>query len=117
MKQKKYYAHLLILLVALLASFSFVRAEDDEYENDDDEEEVEQVQDEKKPTVPKNTVQVITIPAKTITRTVMKDVILIDSDRDGLFDENDPHPSIAEIYIVFDENRNGIADQYEVELP
>lgn len=40
-------------------------------------------------------------------------VTFSDSDGDGLLDENDPHPSIAEIYIVKDDNLNGIVDDFE----
>ena len=39
--------------------------------------------------------------------------ILKDSDGDGLLDSEDPHPDIAEVFIVEDENRNGIVDLYE----
>lgn len=42
-----------------------------------------------------------------------KTIILKDSDGDGLLDSEDPHPEIAEIYIVLDENRNGIVDSFE----
>lgn len=51
--------------------------------------------------------------AKTTTRIDTKVITLEDSDGDGLLDENDPHPNIAEIYIVADENKNGIADDFE----
>jgi hypothetical protein len=40
-------------------------------------------------------------------------VTLKDSDGDGLLDGDDPHPSVAEIYIVVDENKNGIVDGFE----
>lgn len=40
-------------------------------------------------------------------------VILKDTDGDGILDKDDPHPDIAEIYIVFDDNKNGIVDNFE----
>jgi hypothetical protein len=40
-------------------------------------------------------------------------VTLKDSDGDGLLDRDDPHPNVAEIYIVVDENKNGIVDGFE----
>ncbi len=36
-----------------------------------------------------------------------------DSDGDGLLNKDDPHPDMAEIYIVKDDNRNGIVDNFE----
>lgn len=43
-------------------------------------------------------------------------VILKDSDGDGLLDLDDPHPDVSEIYIVEDENRDGIVDAYQAEV-
>jgi hypothetical protein len=59
------------------------------------------------------TTKTIVTPSKTITKTVMVDKVLKDSDRDGIIDDEDPHPNIAEIYIVRDDNLNGIDDNYE----
>jgi len=36
-----------------------------------------------------------------------------DSDGDGLYDDEDPHPTINEYFIVKDDNLNGIDDRYE----
>ena len=36
-----------------------------------------------------------------------------DSDGDGMYDDEDPHPEINEFLIVKDENNNVIDDQYE----
>ena len=36
-----------------------------------------------------------------------------DSDGDGIFDEEDAHPTINEHFIVKDDNLNGIDDRYE----
>ena len=40
-------------------------------------------------------------------------IVLKDSDGDGILDGEDPHPDVAEIYIVEDEDKNGIVDIYE----
>jgi hypothetical protein len=56
-----------------------------------------------------------TIAASTDTKTVTTTKVetLKDSDGDGLLDKDDPHPNIAEIYIVEDKNANGIVDKFE----
>jgi len=45
--------------------------------------------------------------------TSTKTIVLKDSDGDGLLDAEDPHPDIPEIFIVQDEDRNGIVDSFE----
>lgn len=42
-------------------------------------------------------------------------VVLEDKDGDGLLDESDPHPEMPEIYIVVDDDRDGIVDSFEIE--
>ncbi len=42
-----------------------------------------------------------------------KTVTLQDSDGDGILDKDDPHPTIPEIYIVEDNDKNGIVDKFE----
>lgn len=49
----------------------------------------------------------------TSTSTSTKTITINDSDGDGLLDNEDPHPNIAEIYIVKDDNLNGIVDDFE----
>lgn len=51
--------------------------------------------------------------AETIVSESTQTVILKDSDGDGILDESDPHPNVPEIYIVKDDNRNGIVDDFE----
>lgn len=51
--------------------------------------------------------------AETTTSSSTRTIILKDSDGDGILDAEDPHPEVAEIYIVKDENSNGIVDQFE----
>jgi hypothetical protein len=56
-------------------------------------------------TVYKKLSDTITTKTDTITRH--------DSDGDGLYDDEDPHPTINEYFIVKDDNLNGIDDRYE----
>ncbi len=55
------------------------------------------------------------VKAATSVSSSTQTITLKDSDGDGLLDGNDPHPSIPEIYIVEDNNLNGIVDYFEVE--
>lgn len=117
----------IFFLVGMLATYvgasKFAVAEDDDdrYEEEDEEDEHEEDEedeedddddddDEKEETI----TQTIKLPDKYITRTIIENIIKKDTDRDGLLDENDPHPSIAEIYIVNDSNKNGIDDKYDL---
>lgn len=56
-------------------------------------------------TVYKKLSDTVTTKTDTITRH--------DSDGDGLYDDEDPHPTINEYFIVKDDNLNGIDDRYE----
>jgi hypothetical protein len=53
-----------------------------------------------------------TVDTKVTTTT--KDITYKDSDGDGIIDIDDPHPNVAEIYVVKDDNLNGIVDNFEV---
>lgn len=104
-----------ILLIAVLVSLSLVShiilrpllkhslvpatlADDEEDEEDeDDEDEYETVY--------------VKLPDTVVTTT--KKIPRYDSDKDGMYDDEDPHPAINEFFIVKDENRNGIDDSYE----
>jgi len=88
---KKYFSFLLLIVVFFLILTVAVRADDDE---EDDEEEKSS-------------------PAQTYTTTSTRVITLPDSDGDGILDKNDPHPKMAEIYIVEDANSNGIVDKFE----
>jgi hypothetical protein len=59
-------------------------------------------------TVYKKLSDTVTTKTDTITRH--------DSDGDGLYDDEDPHPTINEYFIVKDDNLNGIDDRYEQQL-
>lgn len=113
MKNKDNKIKILSLLFVLLfvGTFSLVavRAEDDdedEYEEQEDRED----DDEEKSSGSSG--------AKTIAQTTsvsksVETVILKDSDGDGILDKDDKHPNMAEIYIVEDNNKNGIVDKFE----
>lgn len=87
--------------------------EDDEDDEDDEEDESDSESEEKEEKETINKTYTIVEPARTVTNTTMKTKVIIDTDQDGIRDENDPHPDIAEIYVVGDEDRNGIADWLE----
>lgn len=95
--------------------FRAVFADDDEHEEDDDDEEHFQVIDTKpsdNQTKKNETKTITTKLADTITQTTTT-TIRHDSDGDGKYDDEDPHPTINEYFIVTDSNLNGIDDQYE----
>ncbi|MFA6160122.1 MAG: hypothetical protein WC678_03485 [Parcubacteria group bacterium] len=94
---------LIILIPTILASaFYFAKADDEGDEGDDDY----------KPQTTTRTV-VAQPSVSTKVETTTKTTIYKDSDGDGILDETDPHPEIAEIYIVEDNNKNGIVDKFE----
>jgi len=101
---KKIFKFILIILIPtiLATAFYFAKADDEEDEEDDDY----------KPQATTRTV--VTQPSvSTKVETTTKTTIYKDSDGDGILDETDPHPEIAEIYIVEDNNKNGIVDKFE----
>ena len=55
----------------------------------------------------------VLIAQTTTTSKSVETVILKDGDGDGILDKDDVHPAIAEIYIVKDDNKNGIVDNFE----
>lgn len=93
-----------------------VLAEDDDEEEDEDEDNDHFKVIDTSPsnnTAKKNETKTITTKlADTITQTTTT-TIKHDSDGDGKYDEEDPHPTINEYFIVQDANLNGIDDQYE----
>lgn len=115
MKNKK------LLLISMMASLillfvigGFVRADDEEDEEDDDR--YEDVRSSREAETQRSAPVVETITTyKTVTVNEIKEVLLPDVDRDGIADEADPHPNIAEIYIVEDSNANGIVDALEAQ--
>ena len=112
----------LLIFGGSLSFFSLAHADDDrdeeEYEKDDDEEEDDDDdEDEEKISNETKTYEetVVVEPAKIVTENQLQTVFLPDRDRDGIPDNEDLHPDIAEIYIVVDDNLNGIVDTFEYE--
>lgn len=95
----KLSALIFLMMVVSLVFFSF-RAMADDDEDDDDHEE-------RSSSSSRSSEPVTTVTKDTRT------VVVRDSDGDGLFDNEDPHPDLPEIYIVVDEDRNGIVDTFE----
>lgn len=94
---------------------SIAHAEDDEEDDEDDEEKDGEEDDEDdSENKSSSTTYTYTIPGQVVTSYVLRDVTLPDSDFDGLPDSDDPHPAIAEIYIVEDADRDGIVDQFDL---
>ncbi|EKE18573.1 MAG: hypothetical protein ACD_9C00291G0004 [uncultured bacterium] len=118
MKKIKFFWVLSFFLVISLASVEFFQpkyfavAEEDEEEDEEDHED-ENDEDEKDEEDDKEVVTIVKEPDSIITTTRMQTVVVKDGDQDGLADELDPHPQVAEIYIVNDDNKNGIADWLE----
>ena len=111
-KNTKKYLIFVLVWVAILAVTPFVRAEDDE--NDDEEEYASTSSNTSTADVAAKTVkQTIKDPDQIITTTETKTISLPDRDKDGVADDEDPHPDIPEIYIASDNNANGIVDSFE----
>lgn len=112
--QKKFLSLFMIGFLAVyigVTKFAFAEDdEDDKYEESKDDEDDEEDNENKSET----TTQTVRLPDRYVTKTIIENIIKKDSDRDGLLDENDPHPDIAEIYIVNDVNQNGIDDKYDL---
>ncbi|MDD5397083.1 MAG: hypothetical protein PHW24_03425 [Candidatus Moranbacteria bacterium] len=133
MKPKNFFVVLLSMVVFFAIGFSIVAHADDHNENynererDDDHEIVAPVVVESQPVVstpepqpaevatPKMVKQTIVDPPTTVTTYEVRTINLLDSDRDGLTDDQDPHPDTPEFYFVKDDNFNGIVDTFEQE--
>ncbi len=108
-KNIKFYLILFLAGVTSLIAVRFILADDNEVGKED------------QPTVTKSTSANSSSSGSGSTKTetkvttdvVTKTTVQKDSDGDGLLDGNDPHPNIPEIYIVVDDNKNGIVDQFE----
>lgn len=123
MKDKILYLFLAIILIAgfslwlgeyqgLSGDNGFVRtawADDDE--DDDEDEDEDEEEDEYRSTSTSSSSSSGNTSVKTNVDTQI--TVFKDSDGDGLLNKDDPHPDMAEIYIVKDDNRNGIVDSFE----
>lgn len=114
--KKKLIALLLALFLMIYLGISKLAFAEDDDDDDDDRYEQSDDREDDEMSAEKLVDQIIQLPDKYITKTIIENIIKKDSDRDGLLDENDPHPEIAEIYIVSDENKNGIDDKYDLDF-
>lgn len=96
---------------------NIVQAEDEEdeeegeEEDDDDREAIDTSSD--NATAKETETKVIYTKLSDTVSTVTTTITRHDSDGDGMYDDEDPHPSINENFIVEDGNLNGIDDRYE----
>ncbi|MFA7319382.1 MAG: hypothetical protein WC022_02185 [Parcubacteria group bacterium] len=105
-KKRTFFLSLFVLVAISAFAVQFLaRAEDDEGDDDYQESVVKTIQPASVSTSKTQTTPTTSVSTTTTT--------LRDSDGDGLLDKDDPHPTIPEIYIVEDNNRNGIVDQFE----
>ncbi len=115
MKMKKYLTFFIIGTV-ILSSFVCFLARAEEEEESEDEETDRQTQStvQTKSSASSSNSGKTKTTVETDVKTVTKTTVIKDSDGDGILDEEDSHPDIAEIYIVEDKNLNGIVDSFEV---
>lgn len=119
-----FFAVSLIIFAGMLSNSYFAHAEDDDkYEQDGDDDyrptttaaPVAAVQETgtstPKPETYKQTI--IVTPAQIVTEYQNQTISLPDRDFDGIADVDDQYPDVADIYIVKDENGNGIVDTFE----
>lgn len=87
--------------------------ERDEEEDEEDENEAEESDDEEVKEIKTTTYKTVTtkLPDQIVERKT--ETLWQDGDGDGLYDEEDPHPTINDYYIVSDTNLNGLDDRYE----
>lgn len=137
MKKTNIYFILIFVLVFSFAStgyYAFLRNtnfafadddEEDENEEEDEEDEEDEGEDDSDytETVDQQDLIIINQPiipvVENVAQSILKNenevVYLSDRDRDGIADKDDLNPDITEIYIVKDDNLNGIADNLENE--
>lgn len=121
---KKIYISFVLAFALIFAAgpiaFSVIHAQDDEEEEqedkddneDDDDEEGGDDEEENSKTYTKT---IVVSPARVVIENQTQTVFLPDYDRDGIADNEDLHPDIAEMFIVKDDNSNGIVDTFEYE--
>lgn len=104
----------LIKKVAVPVSWADDEEEDEEYE-DEERDEGSAVAPAENASSSKASVTYKTVTTKlpdTVVETT-KVMPRYDTDKDGLYDDEDPHPTINEFLIISDNNNNGIDDRYE----
>lgn len=102
--------------ISIFGNYAYAEEDDDDDERDEDgKDESSKAQESgSSNATPKETVQIIKLPDQIITKTILETEYEPDTDGDGIIDKDDPHPTIAEIYIVSDNNLNGMDDNYEI---
>lgn len=113
---KKFHISFVLAITLLFAAgpvvFSVTHAEDDENEERDDDEDDDDGEEKNSETY---TETVVVSPARVVMENQTQTVFLLDYDRDGIVDSEDLHPDMAEMFIVKDDNLNGIVDTFEYE--
>lgn len=99
------------LKINISYDINIASADDESSESSESSESRESSSDDYK--IVKEEKTIVVEPAKVIYETQLQNVTLIDSDRDGIADEYDSHPNLAEVYLVQDNNTNGIVDIFE----
>lgn len=122
MKKKIFYFVLMVFFLAgasvlvisthaqldAAGNIPLVLGDDDEEEDeddDDDDEEEESASEEKTVTT------YVKLPDQIIKKLI--EIVTFDSDGDGVFDPDDATPNLHDIFLVKDDNLNGIVDAYE----
>ncbi len=105
----------IIFFGSSFSSHKIVFAKEKENDGNDDEY-AESASSSSSSKTTQTTTQVIKLPDQIVTKTIMVDVVLPDTDKDGLPDVSDPHPTIPEYLIVNDANGNGIDDNYDLSI-
>lgn len=80
-------------------------------DEDEDEEDEEDEEDDDSDSKPETVTTRVKLPDQIIKRLITETIY--DSDGDGVFDPDDSTPNLNDIFIVKDDNLNGIADAYE----
>lgn len=97
----------LLLGIFLVIFFVFINLISVSAEDDDEEDEEDEDDD-------RRTSETYVSQSPEVKTNISTQVITLkDSDGDGILDKEDPHPTVAEIYIVKDDNLNGIVDMFE----
>ena len=85
--------------------------EDDEDDDDDNNNDNGSAGNSSSSTKTKTVTTYVKLPDQIIKKTIEETIY--DSDGDGVFDPEDPTPNLHDVFLVKDENRNGIVDEYE----
>lgn len=124
MKKKIYYFILLVFFLVGTSVLVFktkaqwdvnsltplVLGEDDE-EDEEDEEDDDEDSASSGSSSPKTVTTYVKLPDQIIKKLI--EIVTFDSDGDGVFDPDDATPNLHNVFLVKDDNLNGIVDAYE----